>query len=89
MLLKHLPELGFEKFAPADGAFYIYADVSALTDNAQDFCRRLLHEAGVALTPGIDFDPYHGHQFVRFSFAGSTADMEEACARLKKWRARK
>lgn len=87
VLLKHLPELGFEKFAPADGAFYIYADVSALTDNSQDFCRRLLHEAGIAITPGIDFDPFHGHQFVRFSFAGSTADMEEACARLKKWRA--
>jgi aspartate/methionine/tyrosine aminotransferase len=87
VLLKHMPELGFEKFAPADGAFYIYADVSALTDNSQEFCRRLLHEAGIAITPGIDFDPFHGHQFVRFSFAGSTADIEEACARLKKWRA--
>jgi len=89
VLLKHLPELGFEKFAPADGAFYIYADIAALSDNAEDFCRRLLHEAGVAITPGIDFDPFHGRHFVRFSFAGSTADMEEACARLKKWRTQK
>lgn len=87
VLLKHLPELGIEKFAPADGAFYIYADVSSLTDDAEDFCRRVLHEAGVAVTPGIDFDPFHGRHFVRFSFAGSTDDMEEACARLKRWRA--
>ncbi len=89
VLLEHLPELGFEKFAPADGAFYIYADIAGLSDNSEEFCRRLLHEAGVAITPGIDFDPFHGRHFVRFSFAGSTADMEEACARLKKWRQRK
>jgi aspartate/methionine/tyrosine aminotransferase len=87
VLLKHLPELGIEKFAPADGAFYVYADVSGLTDNSMELCRRVLHEAGVAITPGIDFDPFHGRHFVRFSFAGSTADIEEACVRLKKWRA--
>ena len=86
VLLKHLPEIGISKFAPADGAFYIYADVSGLTDNSEDFCRRVLHEAGIAVTPGIDFDPFHGRRFVRLSFAGSTADIEEACARLKKWR---
>lgn len=89
VLLKHLPELGFAKFAPADGAFYIYADISGMSDDSMDFCRRLLHEAGVAITPGIDFDPFHGRHFVRFSFAGATADMEEACERLKKWRANK
>ncbi|MGE3332795.1 MAG: pyridoxal phosphate-dependent aminotransferase [Rhodospirillaceae bacterium] len=89
VLLKHLPELGFSKFAPADGAFYIYADISNMSDDSMDFCRRLLHEAGVAITPGIDFDPFHGRRFVRFSFAGATADMEEACERLKKWRQKK
>ncbi|MCA0202274.1 MAG: aminotransferase class I/II-fold pyridoxal phosphate-dependent enzyme [Proteobacteria bacterium] len=88
VLLKHLPEMGFAKFAPADGAFYIYADISNMSEDSMDFCRRLLHEAGVAITPGIDFDPFHGRQFVRFSFAGSTADMEEACERLKTWRAK-
>ena len=88
VLLSHLPELGFGKFAPADGAFYIYADISSLSDDSMEFCRRVLHEAGVAITPGIDFDPFHGRHFVRFSFAGSTADMEEACARLKTWRAK-
>ncbi|MBX7198114.1 MAG: aminotransferase class I/II-fold pyridoxal phosphate-dependent enzyme [Rhodospirillaceae bacterium] len=88
ILLAKLPEIGFSRFAPADGAFYIYADVSALTDNAMTFCRAMLHEAGVAATPGIDFDPDLGHRFVRFSFAGSTADIEEACVRLKAWRTR-
>ncbi|MHB1205954.1 MAG: pyridoxal phosphate-dependent aminotransferase [Rhodospirillaceae bacterium] len=88
ILLAKLPEIGFTRFAPADGAFYIYADVSALTDNAQTFCKAMLNEAGVATTPGIDFDPDTGHRFVRFSFAGSTADIEEACVRLKAWRER-
>ena len=88
ILLARLPEIGFTRFAPADGAFYIYADVSALTDNAQVFCKAMLNEAGVAATPGVDFDPENGHRFVRFSFAGSTADMEEACVRLKDWRSR-
>lgn len=88
VLLKRLPEIGFEKFAPADGAFYIYADVSGMTDNSQEFCWRVLHEAGVAITPGIDFDPFHGKHFVRFSFAGATADIEEACERLTGWRAK-
>ncbi len=88
ILLARLPEIGFSRFAPADGAFYLYTDVSALTDNAQDFCKAMLHEAGVAATPGVDFDPENGHRFVRFSFAGSTADIEEACVRLKDWRAR-
>ena len=88
ILLARLPEIGFTRFAPADGAFYLYADVSALTGDAQEFCKAMLHEAGVAATPGIDFDPENGHRFVRFSFAGSTADIEEACVRLKDWRAR-
>jgi len=86
VLLAQLPGLGFDRLAPADGAFYIYADIAKLTSDSQDFCKRLLNEAGVATTPGVDFDPFEGRHFVRFSFAGSTADMEEACARIKKWR---
>jgi len=86
VLLRRLPESGFEKFAPADGAFYIYADVSSFGEDSAALCARILHEAGVATTPGIDFDPFKGDRFVRFSFAGSTADMEEACDRLVKWR---
>lgn len=89
ILLKRLPEIGFEKFAPADGAFYIYADISGFGEDAAVLCSRMLNEAGVATTPGIDFDPYKGHRFVRFSFAGSEADIEEACARLTAWRAQK
>jgi aspartate/methionine/tyrosine aminotransferase len=88
ILLERLPAIGFSRFAPADGAFYIYADVSALTDDAQVFCRAMLDEAGVAATPGMDFDPINGHRFVRFSFAGSTEDIAEACDRLTTWRQR-
>src|SRR5207245_2915320 len=77
VLLDRLPKLGFDQLAPADGAFYIYANVAKFTDDAQDFCRRILNEAGVATTPGVDFDPVHGRHFMRFSFAGSTPDMEE------------
>jgi aspartate/methionine/tyrosine aminotransferase len=85
VLLERLPALGFDKLAPADGAFYIYADVGKFTADSEAFCRRMLNEAGVAATPGVDFDPINGQRFVRFSFAGSTEDMEEACRRLKQW----
>ncbi len=71
--------------APADGAFYIYADVGHLTNDSPAFCRRMLHETGVAATPGIDFDDQLGRRFVRFSFAGSTEDMAAAADRLKTW----
>jgi len=80
-----LHELPFKKLAPADGAFYLYADISALTDDSQAFCSRMLAETGVAATPGIDFDPIDGRHFMRFSFAGATADMREAAKRLKNW----
>ena len=86
ILLGELPNAGFDRFAPTDGAFYLYADVSRLTNDATDFCRRMLHETGIAATPGIDFDRPEGHHFVRFSFAGSTAEMREAVRRLKGWR---
>lgn len=85
-LLEHLPKAGFDKLAPADGAFYLYADVRHLTNDSEDLCRRLLAETGVAITPGVDFDPARGHNFVRFSYAGSQSDMIEAVRRLKAWR---
>ena len=86
LLLEELPRAGFSKLAPADGAFYFYADVSEMTDDSDAFARRILHEAGVAATPGIDFDPERGHQFIRFSYSGTTKDMAEAARRLRAWR---
>jgi len=85
LLLEALPKAGFDRLAPADGAFYLYADVGRLTNDSEDFCRRMLAETGVAITPGIDFDPARGHRFVRFSFAGREAEMAEAAARLADW----
>ncbi len=82
LLLQRLPEAGFDDLAPADGAFYIYADVARLTNDSTGFCRRMLTETGVATTPGVDFDPGRGHTFVRFSFAGATADIAAATDRL-------
>ena len=85
ILLEGLTRLGIDRLAPADGAFYIYADIGHLTDDSSAFCRRLLDETGIAITPGRDFDPARGHHTVRLSFAGVTADMEEAVARLGRW----
>jgi len=73
LLLAELPRAGFERLAPAEGAFYLYADVTHLTNDSMEFCRRMLAEIGVAATPGLDFDRSRGNRFVRFSFAGSTA----------------
>jgi aspartate/methionine/tyrosine aminotransferase len=87
LLLDELPKAGFERFAPADGAFYLYAEVGHLTNDSAEFCRRILAETGIAITPGIDFDPRRGHRTVRFSFAGATEDMAEAARRLARWRA--
>ncbi|MEQ8506718.1 MAG: aminotransferase class I/II-fold pyridoxal phosphate-dependent enzyme [Rhodospirillales bacterium] len=86
LLLRELPQAGFTRLAPADGAFYIYADVSELTNDATDFCRRMLAETGVAATPGVDFDPTRGHQFVRFSFAGSEQEIALAAEKLLTWK---
>ena len=85
ILLNELPQAGFDRLAPADGAFYIYADISRFTNDAADFCKRMLHETGIAATPGFDFDRGRGHYFMRFSFAGSTEHMVEAAKRLKSW----
>lgn len=86
LLLERLPRAGFDRLAPADGAFYIYADIAHLTNDSEAFCRRMLAETGVAATPGVDFDPQRGHATIRFSFAGSTEDMGEAADRLIRWR---
>ncbi|HCP01406.1 MAG: 1-aminocyclopropane-1-carboxylate deaminase [Alphaproteobacteria bacterium] len=86
ILLAELPNVGFDRLAPADGAFYIYADVAEKTNDSTDFCRRMLSEARVATTPGVDFDPYRGKAYVRFSFAGGEEDIHKAIERLGAWR---
>ena len=86
LLLSGLPRAGLDRLTSPDGAFYIYADVSHLTNDSRDFCRRMLVEAGVATTPGLDFDRQRGHGTLRISFAGSTAQMAEAVRRLQAWR---
>ncbi|MEM7471004.1 MAG: aminotransferase class I/II-fold pyridoxal phosphate-dependent enzyme [Pseudomonadota bacterium] len=82
LMLDGLPSAGFDKIAPPDGAFYIYADVSEHTSDSLAFCREVLNEAGVAITPGLDFDPHRGHQTVRFSYARATEDIVEGLERL-------
>ncbi len=83
LMLERLPLAGFTRIAPPDGAFYIYADVSDLTDDSLAFCAEILREAGVAVTPGLDFDPHRGARTLRFSYAGATADIIEGLARLR------
>lgn len=82
LMLEGLPKAGFDRIAPPDGAFYIYADVSGLTDDSLRLAGEILDGAGVAVTPGIDFDPRRGHQWMRFSYARSTADIAEGLERL-------
>jgi len=86
VLLDRLPAAGLENLAPVEGAFYIYADVSRISNDSEDLCRRVLAETGVAMTPGTDFDTRRGHRFVRISFAGSTEDTTMAADRLADWR---
>jgi len=85
LLLRELPKAGLAEIVPADGAFYLYVDVSRFTGDSLAFAKQMLDEAGVAATPGIDFDPGRGRRFVRFSYAGSTAQMAEAARRLQGW----
>jgi aspartate/methionine/tyrosine aminotransferase len=85
ILTEGLPKIGLDKFLPVDGAFYLYADVSKFSTDSLDFAKRMLNEAGVAATPGIDFDPINGHNFLRFCYAGSAADMHEAVERMGNW----
>ena len=86
LLLDSLPAVGFDRLAPAEGAFYLYADVSHLTNDSETFCREMLDETGVATAPGIDFDQSRGRAHLRISYAGQTADIEHAIARLGAWR---
>ncbi|WP_425043847.1 pyridoxal phosphate-dependent aminotransferase [Primorskyibacter sp. S87] len=89
LMMEGLPTAGFAKIAPPDGAFYVYADVSDLTDDSRAFAAEILDNAGVAVTPGLDFDPERGHHTLRFSYARSTADIEEGLARLADFMARR
>ena len=85
ILIEGLPTAGLTKFLPADGAFYLYADVSDFTSDSPEFARDMLEKAHVAATPGVDFDPIHGRNFIRFSYARSAAEMQEAVARIAAW----
>ena len=85
LLLNELPKIGLDRMAPADGAFYLYADVGHLTNDSEDFCRRMLADVGVATTPGVDFDPDRGARYLRISFAGTYDTMAAACQRLGVW----
>ncbi|MGD9739067.1 MAG: pyridoxal phosphate-dependent aminotransferase [Bauldia sp.] len=85
LLLDRLPQLGFEGLYPVDGAFYVYASTRKLAADSEVFARDMLAHAGIAATPGIDFDLTHGSEFIRFSFAGAPADMAEATDRLQAW----
>jgi aspartate/methionine/tyrosine aminotransferase len=85
LLLEALPRLGLTNIAPPDGAFYIYANVGHLTNDSLDLCQALLRDTGVATAPGIDFDPVEGHRYMRMSFAVSTAEVQDAIARMTPW----
>jgi aspartate/methionine/tyrosine aminotransferase len=85
LLIGTLADAGLTRLAPAEGAFYLYVDISSLTRDSAEFCRRLLAETGVAVTPGLDFDPIDGGGWVRLSFAGATEDVTEAAHRLANW----
>jgi len=85
ILLDGLPRAGLDSFLPVDGAFYLYVDTSRLSDDSFDFAKRLLEQAGVAATPGVDFDPIHGRNYLRLCYAGSHEDMREAVKRIGAW----
>jgi aspartate/methionine/tyrosine aminotransferase len=85
ILVEGLPGAGLDSFLPADGAFYLYADVSRFTNDSHDFAQRMLAEAHVAATPGVDFDPLNGNKFIRFCYAGSREDAQAAVERVGRW----
>jgi aspartate/methionine/tyrosine aminotransferase len=85
ILVEGLPQAGLDTFLPVDGAFYLYADISRFSNDSFDFAKRLLADAHVAATPGVDFDPISGNRFIRFCYAGSSADMREAVERIGGW----
>ena len=83
--MDRLPRGGLHRFAPIDGAFYLYADVSHLTDDSHDLCTRILEGTGVALTPGADFDGESGHRYLRLAFAGDPAQVIRGADLLIDW----
>jgi aspartate/methionine/tyrosine aminotransferase len=85
-LLASLPTAGFDKLSPAEGAFYLFADIGERSNDSVGFCARMLAEVGIAATPGVDFDRDRGHRFMRFSYCGPEADMRDAADRLLHWR---
>ena len=85
ILVEGLPRAGLDAFLPVDGAFYLYADVSRFSTDSFAFATRMLEEAGVAATPGVDFDPLLGQNFLRLCYAGSRAEMHEAVERIGAW----
>lgn len=85
-LLRALPEAGFTRLSPAEGAFYLFADITERSNDSAAFCARMLAEAGIAATPGVDFDHARGNRFLRFSYCGPEQDMRDAAARLAHWR---
>lgn len=87
LMLEGLPKAGFDRIAPPDGAFYVYADVSHMTRDSRAFAAEILDKAGVAVTPGLDFDPVRGAGTLRFSYARATADIEEGLSRLGRFMA--
>lgn len=89
LMIQGLPAAGFTRFAPPDGAFYVYVDVSEFTDNSLDFASEILNGAGVAVTPGLDFDPLEGHKWLRFSYARSSADIAKGLDRLARYMAKR
>ena len=85
LMIEGLPKAGFDRIAPPDGAFYVYADISHLTEDSRAFARAILDEAGVAVTPGLDFDPERGGGTLRFSYARATVDILEGLVRLERF----
>ncbi len=85
ILLRGLPAAGFKRILPVDGAFYLYADISPFSDDSVEFAKEMLERAGVAATPGVDFDPVRGRRFLRFCYAGCAAEMYEAVERIGNW----
>ena len=85
LMIEGLAKSGFTEIAPPDGAFYIYADISKFSNNSFKFARDILDEAGIAITPGFDFDAERGNETIRFSYAGTTDDMKEGLSRLYKF----
>ncbi len=85
ILIEGLPQAGLDNFLPADGAFYLYANVARFTNDSLDFAKKMLEEAGVAATSGVDFDTSRGTHYLRFCYAGSAEEMHEAVERIGNW----